>query len=427
MTVIIATDILVVGLGPAGSRAAHAAASQGCRVIGIDRRSVIGEPIQCAEFIPNPIGALAQAPGVLQQRISGMRTVLPSGTEQASDFPGLVIDRAAFDQALVAMAAEAGAEIWTQARLIQLDAQHQIAWVQLSGGNDNASGNIRAKRGNVNCGIGNRRGNNSDGAGGSGSGSSNNGHNHNHNHASGSGSGSGSGHGNENGNIIGIQYQALIAADGPHSTIAARLGLPPLTTVTTRQYTVPLLKPLADTYIWLGAAYPGGYAWLFPRGALANLGLGLDPKRGIGMKPALDQLHQRLIASGWVGKEILRRTGGAIPVGGLRANLTHETIVFAGDAAGFTHPITGAGIAAAVVSGSAAGTAAADFVAGDHAALATYDEDMRDQFTPTLERAVAQRRGLDAVWHTPVAAEDTPHRHGWIAFPEYFAGTGVHA
>ncbi|MDA0998179.1 MAG: geranylgeranyl reductase, partial [Proteobacteria bacterium] len=49
-------DIAVVGLGPAGARAARIAAEAGRRVIGFDRRATAGTPVQCAEFIPAMLG-----------------------------------------------------------------------------------------------------------------------------------------------------------------------------------------------------------------------------------------------------------------------------------------------------------------------------------------------------------------------------------
>lgn len=217
-----------------------------------------------------------------------------------------------------------------------------------------------------------------------------------------------------------VEYGVLVAADGPHSTVAALLGLPRLATVNTRQYTVPLARAHADTDIWLSDDYPGGYAWLFPKGALANLGLGMDPCVDNDMKTPLDRLHRKLVAEGRVGAEIVCRTGGAIPVGGLRERLAVGDTLFVGDAAGLTHPITGAGIAAAVQSGERAGTAAAARLAGDRHAFDEYDGDIRDQFGPALARAVQRRRELARVWRTPAAGDDRVHRRGWIAFPEYF-------
>jgi digeranylgeranylglycerophospholipid reductase len=87
----------------------------------------------------------------------------------------------------------------------------------------------------------------------------------------------------------------------------------------------------------------------------------------------------------------------------------------------FTHPITGAGIAAAVASGERAGEAVASALAGDGAALAAYEEDMREQFEPSLARGLRARSRMASVWSTERAARDETHRAGWIAFDEYYA------
>jgi geranylgeranyl reductase family protein len=348
-------DVLVIGLGPAGAAAAMMAAQGGLSVIGVDRRQEIGIPVQCAEFIPLPMGKYAKPDGVLYQHIKGMKSFLPSGAVAETEFPGLMINRAAFDQAIAAQAREQGADLWLNSRLVSLDAAQQQAIILTATGE------------------------------------------------------------------ISISYQLLIAADGPHSSVSQALGLPEMEVVTTRQYTVPLKREYVDTDIWLSADYPGGYAWLFPKGEWANLGLGLDKRFTADMKKPLDELHQQLVAQGLVGAEISYRTGGAIPVGGLREQLVIGNILLTGDAAGLTHPITGAGIAAAVISGERAGEAAlAHLQAHDKNALADFEEDIRDQFEVAVSRAVARRKWLDTQWLTDSAQTDGLHRKSWIAFPDYF-------
>ncbi len=403
-------DVLVVGLGPAGGAAALAAAQAGLRVAAVERRKEIGVPVQCAEFIPLPLACYAISEGVLQQRIQGMISHLPSGKAEKSDTPGLMIDRAAFDRGLARQAEQSGARLYSNSRLVGLDSAGSSAIAVTP------QGEIR------------------------------------------------------------FDYRLLVAADGPHSFVARSLGLPQQETVHARQYTVPLLEdnnlssspqpsPIkgegasifphgrglvggggygaseegvslssrgrglgrggslkaACTEIWLSSDYPGGYAWLFPKGGVANLGLGVDKCYGADPKALLDALHCDLIDQGRVGETILRRTGGAIPVGGLRPNLVVGNVLFVGDAAGLTHPVTGAGIAAAVASGERAGQAAAAWLnARDGHALMDFEEDTRDQFGASLERAVARRVWLGKCWGTPAANHDRIQRRGWIAFPEYF-------
>ena len=106
------TDVLVIGLGPAGACAAAEAARRGCKVIAIDRKREAGRPVQCAEFVPAMIGI--EAPDVAattRQRIESMATfVEQDAPDLKPDFPGHMLDRAAFDAALVQRALEAGVD-----------------------------------------------------------------------------------------------------------------------------------------------------------------------------------------------------------------------------------------------------------------------------------------------------------------------------
>lgn len=348
-------QVLVVGLGPGGASAARRAAEAGLNVLAVERNRRIGEPVQCAEFVPTPMGAYTRADGVLYQRISGMKSVLPSGETHQSDFPGFMINRARFDQAIAGLAAEAGAYLRVQTRIDGLDPVARRAILRSAAGSEEVS------------------------------------------------------------------YDVLIAADGPHSAVGRLLGLPALETVNTRQYTVALLSEYGDTDIWLSDEYPGGYAWLFPKGDRANLGLGADRRYEDDLKAPLESLHRQLVESGLVGEEVFSRTGGAIPVGGLRGRLVQDGCLFVGDAAGLTHPITGGGISAAVVSGERAGECAAAYLDGQTDAFDEYEEDVRDQFEATIDRAVSRRAYLNQHWRTQSAQHDDTMRKGWIAFSEYFS------
>ena len=71
--------------------------------------------------------------------------------------------------------------------------------------------------------------------------------------------------------------------------------------------------------------------------------------------------------------------------------------------------------------GERAGAAAARAAGGDDAALAEYEDELREEFGPALERALAARRRMAGIWNTEHAMDDAAHRRGWIAFPEYFS------
>lgn len=345
-------DVLIVGLGPAGGAAALAAAQGGMSVVALEQRPEVGVPVQCAEWIPLPLGRHAQAPGVLVQTVAGMNTVLPSGAVTHGDTPGLVVSRAAFDQALAEAANNAGAGLVLHARLKWLDPARSQAWVETPEGTRE------------------------------------------------------------------YFYKVLIAADGPYSTVAGYMGLPRQAVVHARQYRMSLKRKSTEATVWLSGAYPGGYAWLFPKGEVANLGVGMDKRFVRDLKTPLDKLHRQLVAENIVADEILDRSGGAIPVGGLRPELVVGNVMLVGDAGGFTHPLSGAGIFSAVVSGERAGRAAVAWLKGNPGALGEFEDDMRDQFGASLRRAVERRKWLERFW--PDAITDAICRHAWIAFPEYF-------
>src|SRR5579863_887651 len=105
-------DIVVVGLGPAGSRAAEAAAAAGAGVIALERREEAGRPVQCAEFVPALLDQeIAGLSSVTAQKIARMITfVEEEAPDEVQLFPGRTIDRAAFDRLLAENAARAGAD-----------------------------------------------------------------------------------------------------------------------------------------------------------------------------------------------------------------------------------------------------------------------------------------------------------------------------
>lgn len=217
-----------------------------------------------------------------------------------------------------------------------------------------------------------------------------------------------------------IESRVVIGVDGPRSAIGRAIGQVNRSLVETRQVTVPLLDAHAATDIFLSAAIPAGYGWLFPKGGVANLGAGVDPAHKASLKAIVARLHQSLADEGRVGREVLARTGGAIPVGGPlvpRGRLGETAVLLAGDAAGLANPITGAGIAAAVQSGALAGEAAALALDGHESALEDYEIELDALFGASLARALYRREELLRAGARPSPAA---LRRAWIAYPEYW-------
>jgi geranylgeranyl reductase family protein len=349
-------DVLVIGLGPAGSRAAKAAARAGCRVIAVDRRRAAGRPVQCAEFVPALLDQeLAGQEGVTSQRIRAMATfVEDQAADLKGDFPGRMIDRAAFDAALVERARGAGADCRFAVAVHGID---DGGCVTLSDGST-------------------------------------------------------------------LAPRVIIGADGPRSRVGQAIGSVNRELVETRQATVPLNAPHAATDIFLSGDFPGGYGWLFPKQTVANLGVGVAPDAKSRLPELLDALHHRLVDEGRVGHSVLALTGGAIPVGGAVrpvGTLGAVTVFLAGDAAGLANPVTGAGIAAATMSGALAGEAAAARLGGDMAAPDCYADELDALFGPSLARALTRRRELLDRYRDGARPDAAALRRGWISYPEYWA------
>jgi len=356
MTGVLKPDLLVVGLGPGGASAARAAAAAGCRVLAVDRKIRAGVPVQCAEFVPAMLNSTIDAVGASRrQPIEEMQTfVEDEGPDRKEDFPGVMVDRAEFDQHLVEQAVAAGAECRLDTTVAGVD----------------ADGTVRL--GNGEC----------------------------------------------------VHARIVIGADGPRSRIGQAIGAVNTALVVARQVTVPLLVPHLATDIFLSADYCGGYAWLFPRGNVANLGLGVEPAAIDQLKPLLERLHQSLVAEGRVGAEIVHSTGGAIPVGGMvtpNGMLDQCLVLLCGDAAGLTNPITGAGISSAVLSGTLAGESAVNWLAGDVEAAADYREELEDLFGVALARAVRRRQAILSRYKDGENPSPRDLRAAWIAYPEYWA------
>jgi flavin-dependent dehydrogenase len=184
------------------------------------------------------------------------------------------------------------------------------------------------------------------------------------------------------------------------------------------QMTLPLVAPLEYTEIYFDPEIVAGYGWLFPKGEVANVGLGmLRPTGGQpSVRKMLDGFIRRLEADGKICGAPVAHAAGWIPAEPLR-NAVHGKIMLVGDAAGHTHSITGAGIFAAVTCGKLAGKYAAAAVAGnDMTLLRGYDREWQDLFGDTLARAYRRREQMEARW----SQFDTIVKRCWVAYREYY-------
>lgn len=350
----ISCDILVVGAGPAGGAAALAAARRGARVLVVDRRQVVGVPVQCAEYIPAMLmGHLDLDNSFIVQQIRGMKTYLPGEPVQETRAPGFTIHRNLFDQAMIQAASDSGAEL-----MVYTHALKRI---------DNET--ILLKR--------------------------------------------------KSGQYLTVRARIIIGADGPRSTVGRWVRTVNRNLLPGIQVTLPLVEPMDWTEIYFDPEIYAGYGWLFPKAAVANVGVGMkNSNRSLKkIRPMLDRLIARLVAEGKVTGIPVRYAAGWIPVAPVR-QAVHGNVALVGDAAGHTHPITGAGIYSAVVCGEMAGRwAALSVEKGDVSVLKHYDDHWKDLFQDTFERASQRRQRMESGWRD----FSRTIKSCWIAFREYYA------
>jgi geranylgeranyl reductase len=114
-----------------------------------------------------------------------------------------------------------------------------------------------------------------------------------------------------------------------------------------------------DVY-YQGHLSPDFYAWIFPHGATASIGVG-SANKGFSLRSAVSALRE---ASGLSACETVRTEGAPIPLKPLPRWDNGRDVVLAGDASGVVAPASGEGIYYAMVGGKLAAEAV-------HACLAT--------------------------------------------------------
>jgi len=326
---LIETDVLVIGAGPAGSSTAKHAALNGADVIVIDKKSEIGAPKRCAEGVSKEgLKKLKIEPSTrwVTRELSGVRLIAPNGTgvwlnEEKVKLPeaGYILERKVFDKHMAMDAARAGAKIMvkTLAKGIRREGDYLFATLETMG------------------------------------------------------------------EEFEVKAKIVVGADGPESRMGRFLGLKttlkPKNMESCAQFEMVNVKMEDPDSIefYFGSVAPGGYAWIFPKGDdIANVGLGI-------LTTETDKsAYQHLLEfvknnpSTQNAQPVELNIGGD-PVGGMLKELVTDNFMLVGDAASQVNPLTGGGIIAAMEAGVYAGEVAAAAVKdGDYSAkkLSKYQE-----------------------------------------------------
>jgi geranylgeranyl reductase len=301
-----AFDVAVIGGGPAGSTAATDLALQGYKVCLLDRA---GRIKPCGGAIPPKlIEEFAIPDSLLVARVSSARMISPS--HATVDMPiegGFVgmVNRESFDEWLRQRAVSAGAVL------------RQGEFAGITRDTDGAAiVNYRAERASA---------------------------------------------------PRQVRARAVIGADGANSAVAKQCipGAERVRYVAAYHEIVRVPAAATDKYVstrcdvyYQGKLSPDFYAWIFPHGDTASVGVGSADK-GFSLRGAVTSLRA-LADLGEV--ETVRREGAPIPIKPLRRWDNGRDVVLAGDAAGVVAPASGEGIYYAMAGGRYAALAVAQFL-----------------------------------------------------------------
>ncbi|MCK9151780.1 NAD(P)/FAD-dependent oxidoreductase [Methanobacterium alcaliphilum] len=338
---LIETDVLVIGAGPAGSTAAKHAALGGAKVLIMDKKSEIGAPKRCAEGVSN--GGLESlgiepSPRWITKELDGVRLIAPDGTNvwltsDKVDLPeaGCILERKVFDKHMAMDAARAGAKIKIKTL---------------------ATGMERVEDGFlVDCESMDEK--------------------------------------------FQIKAKLIIAADGPESRVARWGGLKtavkPKDMESAAQFEMAGVEMEDNNCIefYFGSVAPGGYAWIFPKGDdIANVGLGVLTTNTD--KTAYQHLLEFVKnCPATQNAQPVELNIGGDPVGGMPKKLVTDNLMVVGDAAGQVNPLTGGGIISGMTGGMIAGKVAAESIQeGDFSEkkLKKYEKDCRAEIGDSIDK-----------------------------------------
>jgi digeranylgeranylglycerophospholipid reductase len=330
-------QVIVIGAGPAGAACAQRLAEDGIDVLMIERRSIVGNPAQCGECIPNwgeVVGTFSnldehqwlydyfQFPDRLKlHNLDNMRVFLPSGKAFHFELDAFAGHRLHFDGYLCDKALHAGAEIQMDEALTRIQHQSKLDRDVLVTNKGRYTFDYLIDASGSLAHVGRLR------------------------------------HGDDE------RYRPKDQVPTMYAQV---------------QGNVP------ETFdVFLGSVAPSGYAWIIPKGPnTANVGLGV---RAGYLKGNLKEHLQDFCDE--LGFEVLSWGGGWIPMGGPVKTMVDGTTLAVGDAAGLVMPSNGGGISQAIISGCFAAEAILDNL-NDGTPLHAYEERLRASLGRALKNSL---------------------------------------
>jgi digeranylgeranylglycerophospholipid reductase len=329
-------DIIVVGGGPVGCRAAKSAVEKGVSVLVLEKDRKIGTPVRCAEGVSEKgiRGVVAIKDKWIAQIIRGGRFVTPDGTKVDAypDELGFILNRELFDADLADEAVQAGAEIVTKAYVTGL---HM---------NNGAASGVTVRL---------------------------------------------------NGKARSVTSFIVIGADGIESRIGRWGGISTSIPIQDMESCVQMTlagisidSEVVEFHLGRQIA-PGGYLWIFPKGeGIANVGLGISGIYSKKRKP-VDYL-QAFIDRHFPNASVISILAGGVSTSPPLKTMVKDGLMLVGDAARQANPLTGGGIINGLIAGEIAGRVAAEAVKdGDvtEKRLSRYPREWRQREGKNCERS----------------------------------------
>ncbi len=209
--------------------------------------------------------------------------------------------------------------------------------------------------------------------------------------------------------LIKVKFEFLVGADGPKSKVSEITSQKNEFLATSIQGKFKLKERLEDILIFFKSYIKGGYGWIFPKKDFANVGLGYDIRFNLNLNEVFNTFIEDLKNEGFIEGDPISKTGGFIPIGPLK-KVYKENILLVGDAGGFCHPITGGGIAPAIMSSYILSKALKN---ND---ITEFEEESEDTFGIINNRAFEKRQKYLQRWDN--LKEIIPKT--WISFEEYY-------
>jgi geranylgeranyl diphosphate/geranylgeranyl-bacteriochlorophyllide a reductase len=181
---------------------------------------------------------------------------------------------------------------------------------------------------------------------------------------------------NSEGELQSVRARTVIGADGARSKVARQTlkGADKIPCVFAYHEIIAMPKASDSGYeatrcdiYYQGHLSPDFYAWIFPHGDTASVGVG-SAHKGFSLRSAIKTLRA---SSGLAECETIRTEGAPIPLKPLKKWDNGRDIIVAGDAAGVVAPSSGEGIYYAMVAGREAAVSVSELLAsGKVSALA---------------------------------------------------------